>query len=252
MKKRICCLLLCAAVLCGVFCVSAGADGGAGLAFTYLQCDDRWKDVQVGTLNIVQSACGVATLCNAVYYLTGKEMDLVEVAFWANRAGLFNAGFEGSYRSIFYYSTRKYGEAYGYTASAFQGGDIRSRALVDHLLSGGTAALHVPGHFMAAVGYDPASGKYLIIDPMPGDTGRYDTRRKGLTHSDGDWLTAEQLSEGFIAVDGYALFSATNGSNARREALKTAGNAANQAKRSTGDAISAFCRTLCALLPARG
>ncbi len=250
--KRLGCLLLCAVLLCGVCCVSAGADGGAGLAVTYLQCDDRWKDVQVGTLNIVQSACGVATLCNAVYYLTGKEMDLVEVAFWANEAGLFNAGFEGSYRSLFSYSAREYGETYGYTAGEFQGGDIRSHALVNHLLSGGTAALHVPGHFMAAVGYDPASGMYLVIDPMPGDNGRYDTRRAGLTHSDGDWLTAEQLSEGYIAVDGYSLFSATESGDARREALRAAGDAASEAKRTTGDAILAFCRALGAVLPAQG
>ena len=179
----------------------------AGLEITFVQCDDRWKDIQVGTLTIVQSACAIATVCNAVYYLTGQEMDLVATAFWANQAGLFNAGFEGSYRSVFYHSGNTYGGEYGYTATQFQSGSIRSQELIDHLLSGQTAALHVPGHFMAAIDYDVETGRYLIIDPMPGDIGRYDLRRKGLTHSGGDWLTAEELSEGFIAVDGFSLFT---------------------------------------------
>ena len=200
----------------------------AGLEVTFVQCDDRWKDIQVGPLTIVQSACAIATICNTVYYLTGREMDLVETSFWANRAGLFNAGFEGSYRSVFYHSGNTYGGTYGYTATAFQGGSIRSQALIDHLLSGQTAALHVPGHFMSAIDYDEATGRYLIIDPMPGDTGRCDTRRKGMTHTDGDWLTADELSEGFIAVDGYALFYRTL-SDSEREAILPAVTSASLA-----------------------
>lgn len=217
-RKRFLCILLCA-VLCLPLCAWQTRAESAGLETTFVQCDDRWKDIQVGTLTIVQSACAIATICNTVYYLTGQEMDLVETAFWANGAGLFNAnGVEGSYRSIFYHSGNTYGGSYGYTATAFQYGGIRSQALIDHLLSGQTAALHVPGHFMSAIDYDEATGRYLVIDPMPGDTGRYDTRRKGLTHTDGDWFTAEELSEGFIAVDGYALFYRTL-SDSEREAI---------------------------------
>lgn len=218
LKKRLLCILLCVA-FCLPFCAWQTRAESAGLSFVYLQCDDRWKDVQVGTLTIVQSACAIASICNAVYYLTGQEMDLVETAFWANQAGLFNAGgVEGSYRSVFFHSGNTYGGTYGYTATTFQGGSIRSQALIDHLLSGQTAVLHVPGHFMAAIDYDEANGRYLVIDPMPGDTGRYDTRRKGMTHSDGDWFTAEELSESYIDVDGYVLFYRTL-SDAEREAI---------------------------------
>lgn len=198
-------------VLCLALCIPFGAwqvrAESAGLETAFLQCDERWKDVQVGTLTIVESACAIATLCNAVYYLSGQEMDLVAAAFWANEEGLFNAGFAGSYRSVFHQSSGTYGREYGYKATSFQSGSIRSQALIDHLLSGQTAALHVPGHFMAAIGYDEETGRYLVIDPMPGDIGRYDRRRKGLTHSDGDWLTADELSEGYIDVDGFSLFT---------------------------------------------
>lgn len=213
------CVILCFAV-CLPFCAWQTRAESAGLSVTYLQCDDRWKDIQVGTLTIAQSACSIASICNAVYYLTGQEMDLVETAFWANGAGLLNAnGVEGSYRSVFAHSGNAFGGTYGYTATSFQSGSIRSRALIDHLLSGQTVVLHVPGHFMTAIDYDEATGRYLIIDPMPGDVGRYDLRRKGLTHSDGDWLTAEDLSEGYIAVDGYVLFSRILSDNEREAIL---------------------------------
>ena len=227
-QKRLLCILLCLAV-CLPFCAWQTRAESAGLSVTYRQCDDRWKDIQVGTLTIAQSACAIATICNAVYYLTGQEMDLVETAFWANEAGLFNAnGVEGSYRSVFSQSGNTYGGEYGYTATSFQSGSIRSRALIEHLLSGQTAALHVPGHFMAAIEYDEITGQYLIIDPMPGDVGRYDLRRKGLTHTDGDWLSAEQLSEGYIAVDGYVLFYRAL-SDGEREAILPAVTSASLA-----------------------
>lgn len=180
----------------------------AFLEVTYRQCDDAWKDIPVGDLTIAESACGIATVCNAVYYLTGEKMDLVAVAEWAHEEGLFNApGVPGCYRSVFYHTSQEYGGQYGFTATKYQSGDIRSEKLILHLMAGGTAALHVPGHFMAAVGYDPETGKFLIIDPMPGDYGRYDNRRKGITHSTGDWLTPEELSDGYVKVDGYALFT---------------------------------------------
>lgn len=232
-QKRLLCILLCIA-FCLPLCAWQTRAESAGLEVTFVQCDDRWKDIQVGTLTIVQSACAIATICNTVYYLTGREMDLVETAFWANGAGLFNAGgVEGSYRSIFYHSGNTYGGTYGYTATSFKSGSIRSRDLVNHLLSGQTAALHVPGHFMAAIDYDEATGRYLIIDAMPGDTGRYDTRRKGLTHTDGDWLTAEELSEGYIDVDGYALFYRAL-SDGEREAILPAVTSASLAGLSAG------------------
>ncbi len=230
--KRLGCFFL-SLVLLGLCCVSASAEeeigGGAALAFTYTQCDERWAGIRVGILTIAESACGIATVCNAVYYLTGQEMDLVSTAVWANQSGLFNtSSAAGCYRSVFYHAGEEYGEQYGFSATSFIGGSIRSQELIDHLLAGGTAALHVPGHFIAGIAYDEVLEKYLIIDPMPGDNGQYDTRRKGLTHTDGDWKTAEELSEGYLAVDGYALFSRTL-SSSEREAIVPVAAAASLA-----------------------
>lgn len=201
-------------------------EAGAGLTKTYTQCDPQWASIQVGRLNIAQSACGIATICNCVYYLTGAEPDLVEIARWANAKGLYNAGIEGCYRSVFYESGVQYGRTCGYSATGFRSGNICSKELIEHLKAGGVAAIHVPGHFMTVVEYDAVHETYLIIDPMPGDNGKYDTRRRGMTHTDGDWKTADQLSEGFIAVDGYALFTRTL-TDAERSLVQTAATSAS-------------------------
>ena len=167
----------------------------AELEVTYRQVDDGWKDIPVGDLTIAESACGIATICNAVYYLTGRKTDLVELSNWAHEAGLFNApGVPGCYRSVFYHAGETHGATYGFTATKFLYGDIYDKQLLSHLEKGGTAALHVPGHFMAVIDYDAENGLFLVIDPLPGDYGRYDRRRKGVTHTGGDWLTAAQLT----------------------------------------------------------
>ncbi len=208
--KRICVLVCLCLLLGSSSCLFVCADEStkANLSVYYLQSDPRWADIPVGSLTIAESACGIATVCNAVYYVTGVQPDLPEVAAWAHEAGLFNApGVPGCYRSVFQRSSGQYGGQYGFTATEFRYGSVKSEELISHLRSGGTAALHVPGHFMTAVGYDEQTGRYLVIDPLPGDVGRYDRRRAGLTHTGGDWLTASALSQGIIAVDGYALFS---------------------------------------------
>ena len=195
------------AVLMPVLAMPVSAEE-ANLPFSYRQVDDRWKDIPVGDLTIAESACGIATICNSVYFLTGQETDLPALSEWAHDAGLFNApGVPGCYRSVFYYAGEAYGREYGFTATQFIYGTIYDEKLNSHLLAGGTAAIHVPGHFMTVAAYDPEKEMYLVIDPLPGDYGRYDRRRKGITHTGGDWLTAKQPTEGYVDVDGFALFT---------------------------------------------
>lgn len=218
--KKLCILLSLLLLFNTPLPVCADDSTKANLDFYYVQCDDRWKDIYIGDLTIAQSACGIATICNAVYYLTGVAPDLVEMATWAHNGRLLNApGVPGCYRSVFYYAGLENGGTYGFEATNIIYGTIRSQEVVDCLQSGGTVALHVPGHFMAAVDYDPVTERFLVIDPMPGDYGRYDNRRKGLTNAGGNWLTADDLSKGNIAVDCYALFTRKL-SDAQREAVQ--------------------------------
>ncbi|MBO4366474.1 MAG: hypothetical protein J5843_02320 [Clostridia bacterium] len=211
MRRRAVCAL-CILTAC-LFFLSAAVRAAAGeepanLSVYYVQSDSRWASVKVGTLTIADSACGIAGICNAVYYLTGRQMDLVEVANKAHDKHYFNTdSVAGVYRSVFMHSAEWYGSAYGYKATEFLWGNVKSKELLDHIASGGTAVMHVPGHFMTLIDYDPQTERYLVIDSMPGDVGRYDNRRRGITHTGGDWLTAETLSAGNTKVDGYSLFT---------------------------------------------
>ena len=208
MKKRILPLLLCLVCLLPLCVGAESADEQANLSAHCLQSDPRWADVMVGHLSIADSGCGLATLCNALYYLNGYRADLVEVCEWAHGAGLYNtSGVNGVYRSVYHHAGNAKGRNYGFTATEYRSGSIRARELLAHLQSGGTAAIHVEGHFMAAVGYDPVTERVLVLDPLPGDVGKYDRRRKGVTHTGGDWLTFETLSQGYTKVDGYVLLS---------------------------------------------
>ena len=198
-----------AVLMLACVCLPASAEEGipANLSYYYVQCDERWSSVKVGSLTIRQSACGICGICNAVYYLTGAKFDLVETAEWAHNKGYFNTDtVAGCYRSVFKHSGEAFGSTYGYEATAFIFNSITSTELIQHIMDGGTAVLHVPSHFMTLIDYDPETEMYLVIDSMPGDTGKTN-ERTGITHTGGDWLTAQTLSSGNTKVDGYALFT---------------------------------------------
>lgn len=209
MTKRIIAVLISLTFLLGLCVIPISAEERkANLDYYIVQSDPQWADVKVGTLTIAQSACGICGICNAVYYLTGKKLDLVKTAEWAHQKGYFNTdSVAGCYRSVFKHSTKEYGELCGYTATEFLYNSIRANELISHIKAGGTAVLHVSGHFMTLIDYNEKDQTYLVIDSMPGDVGKYDNRRKGITHLGGDWLTAETLSTGTTKVDGYSLFS---------------------------------------------
>ena len=197
-------------VMCLPLCVTAESAGDeqAHLAVHWEQSDPKWADHMVGHLSVADSGCGLASLCNALYYLNGYRADLVAVCDWAHEKGLLNPpGINGVYRSVYHHAGNAKGRNYGFTATEYRSGSIRTRELLAHLQNGGTAAIHVEGHFMAAVGYDPVTERVLVLDPLPGDVGKYDRRRKGVTHTGGDWLTFETLSQGYTKVDGYVLLS---------------------------------------------
>ena len=197
-------------VMCLPLCATAESAGDeqAHLAVHWEQSDPKWADHMVGHLSVADSGCGLASLCNALYYLNGYRADLVAVCDWAHEKGLLNPpGINGVYRSVYRHAGESLGKEYGFTATDYRSGNIESKELIKHLQNGGTAAIHVAGHFMAAVGYDEKTGRFLVIDPLPGDVGKYDRRRKGVTHTGGDWLTAATLSSGYTDVDGYALLS---------------------------------------------
>ena len=160
--------------------------------------------------SMAATGCGIFSLANAVGYLTGQKLDVLEVATWAHNDGTYNVtGADGTYRTGFYpRASARYGPTYGFTIDCgsdtygyWSGAyDVR---LKNHLINGGTAVVHVYNHFMTLVGYDPSTNKFHLYDCAPRD------RRNTLANNGDLWFTEAQLSSGYTDIDWFCLVSST-------------------------------------------
>lgn len=177
----------------------------------YLQVDSSWSNKVYGKGSIKNTGCGILSTVNAVYNVTGNFINPEILASWAHKNGYYNkTGAEGSYAGLFTKCDDKFGDEYNFKVVGNGTGNIKSANLVNHLNNGGTAVVHVPGHFMAIVDYNKDNGKYLVFDCAPGSGTSYNSiKRRNLTSPKGDWKTADQLSQGNLKVDRFYLFSST-------------------------------------------
>lgn len=189
----------------------------------YVHGDQKgtWWYKVYGGGNFGDTGCGIMSLVNAVHYVTGNFMDPLEVADWAYNKGAYSGSW-GTERSSFYpYVEAQFGAKYGFKiTNTGTYGRVDDAKFIDHLKNGGTAVVHVQGHFMAVVEYDETTKKYLLWDNCAGD-GR-GGHRAGATHIAGDWLTADELegsiNKTYLTVDWYCLVSsATSSSVAYKE-----------------------------------
>jgi len=174
-----------------------------------IQNDVKWTGAAntYGTGTLRATGCGIFSLVNCVGYLTGKAMDVNEVAAWAYSIGAYNAGgADGTYRYELYpYVEARYGKKYGFTMNCngtqgwWQGAG--SSVLINHLKSGGVAIGHVPGHFIAIVGYNANSTyAYHLYDSYP-------TTSRGTGNGD-CWVSLSHLSNGgALHLDWFCLMS---------------------------------------------
>lgn len=183
-------------------------------AVTHLPClkqnNEQWKSYYYGTGNLYDTGCGIFSLVNAVGYLTGQRMSVTEVASWAHSINAFNVtGDEGTYRTVLYPQVEeKYGKAYGFTVDCdtadtgyWEGSG--SATLKNHLENGGVAVGHVPGHFIAVVGYDRSVNKFHVYDS-------YATNGRGTNSNGGDvWVTQSRFATGQLCLDWFCLLNAT-------------------------------------------
>ena len=174
------------------------------------QRDPRWANYYVGGESIAATGCGILSLVNCVGYLTGEMMSVTAVADYAHSVGNFNyAGIYGVWRMEFYRRVEgKYGSTYGITvdcSSSNEGywGDWDDAKLKNHLANGGVAIGHVPGHFIAIVGYNPDNGYFHIYESSESAT-------RGTNYNGGDvWLSRTHLGRTSMTMDWYCLISAT-------------------------------------------
>ncbi len=210
--KRMSSLLLVAVMLVSIFAASAVPASAA--AFTIQrQWDSKWKSVYVGGRTLYDTACGIFSIVNAVGYLTGDAPDVLSVAQWANSIGAFNtSSFGGTDRSVLYPRIQaKYGTTYGFSCDVGSGSGYwsgsSSTTLKNHLANGGVAIGHVPGHFIAIVGYDPNTNYFHVYDSAPSSS------RGTATYGDtglGDcWVTQSRLATGQLKLDWFCLLSST-------------------------------------------
>lgn len=152
-------------------------------------------------LRLAHAGCGIFSLCNAIHALNGNLPDAVRIGGWAMRIGAYRPAERGTYRKILYDNVeREFGEELGFRVVGQHWGAVADDRLAGHLLSGGTAVVHVPDHFLALVGYDPQDASYHVIES------RVSLRR--CLRRDG-WVGADKLSSGSTCVDWYALLAKT-------------------------------------------
>ena len=146
--------------------------------------------------------CGIVSLVSAIYNLGGtidknNIYTAIDTVFdWAYSKGYWK---NQSYWSLFTNSDDKFGNTYGFTVSkqyGSKGSKVSLNSLVSHLKNGGTAVVHVEGHFMAAVNYKLEDGveKIWIFDPAPGKGSLYNSnKRSGITSAEGSWISLANL-----------------------------------------------------------
>ncbi len=177
---------------------------------------DKWKSYTYGDPvngTLYRTGCGMFAIVNAVGYLTGNTMSVTEVAAWGHSIGGYNPGssHSGTYRMTIYPRLQaKYGTRYGFkvdcgsTNEGYWAGSSSS-TLKNHLAAGGVAIGHVPGHFIAIVGWN--GSKYHLYDSYPTSArGTYSNAGTGY----GDcWVTPSQLATGKLKLDWFCLLTRT-------------------------------------------
>ncbi len=179
------------------------------------QTDSQWNNVYFNGGSLTATGCGIFSFVNAVGYLTGYQLDVVEVASWAHNNGMFNVyGADGTYRTSFYpRANTKYGPTYGFSIDCSSDGsgywsDSYDSTLRNHIMNGGVAVAHVYNHFIAIVGYNASTDSYHIWDCAPRD-------RRGTLYSNGNnWFTRAHLASAtYMTIDWFCLFSSNGTRN---------------------------------------
>ncbi len=213
--KKIVCLALVLAMLCSGMSF-AGLNASALSPLPHLlQTDEPWGSYLVGGATIARTGCGILSLVNAVGYLTGKRMDVIECAEWAYSVKGFNnySNNLGTYRLVLYPKVEaKYGAEYGFTVdcntedSGWWVSNANNSTLKNHLANGGVAIGMIPGHFIAMVDYDATTKKFHVLDSSP-------AAYRGTSSNRGDvWLSESHFTEaaGYsYQLQWFCLLSAT-------------------------------------------
>ena len=213
LKKAVALILTALMVLSVFSTLIIGADAAA-TSFTkvnFLQADSRWGNLTYNGSNLTTSGCGILSIVNAVYNCTGNFIQPKDVADWAYANKYFNQNASGGGgifdRQVFFAAGDKFGAQYNFQVVGGGWGNSYATDLKTHCMNMGTAVVHVYGHFMSIVDYNPDTNKFLVFDCAPGSGGPVNsTNRRYLTAAAGDWKTPAELNTGMINIDAYWLY----------------------------------------------
>lgn len=170
--------------------------------------------------------CAIVALVSAIYNPGGtindsEIYDAVDSVFdWAYQKGYWAYGLKSN--TFFTESDENFGDLYGYSISSTYSVTDTDTRLKEHIQNGGTAVVHVYGHYMVIVDYRIQDGveQFRVFDPAPG-SGTYwnSSNRRSITSAGGDWFSIADLknnggnkgskgSKENIEIDAFWLVSA--------------------------------------------
>ena len=164
---------------------------------SFNQTDSRWRDVPYGYSNTgrtipafigkgasgnVGSGCGVLSLTNAVYYLTGHFIEPKTIAEYSLKNGHRVHGV-GTAFSLYKAFADDHGAEYGFSFVHEAHGWSE---LKNDLQAGCVSICSKEGHIMAIVDYDPENDTYLLLDSCPSEN--RGTKEKGYIWERQDYL----------------------------------------------------------------
>lgn len=188
------------------------ANAAGGRAFN--QYHSQWqaytytKWAQSGN-SLYSSGCMLFSFGNAIHSLTSRVVNITDLADWACGNGSWRPGAGGGYRETFYNQIEAaYGRVYQFTIKGRYYSTVEDTKLINHLLNGGVATVHVPGHFMAITDYNPDEHTYRVIESAVSSS-------RGLPAS--SWVSASKLKAGQTKVDWFCLLSRSENSTSNQD-----------------------------------
>ena len=145
----------------------------------YAQQDERWRDIPYGYTDEeetvqayigkggsrdVGAGCGILSFTNALWYLKGLNSDPTEFVeiltdFSLRRGYRLNGS--GTVEGLVKAFCDGHGSEYGITHVK----DAQTlKSVRQDLIDGKVAVVHLVGHYVAVVNYDPATEQYLVLD----------------------------------------------------------------------------------------
>lgn len=128
-------------------------------AVAYQQTDPRWCDhvwKNKGTSHTISgSGCGICAMINSMYYKTGRFLDPITTADWANAHGYGTENGVGI--GFFSAGAKQFGYTYVTEATSIS-------SMLSYIRNGYAACVNVQGHWVAIVDYNSSTNMYLLLD----------------------------------------------------------------------------------------